>query len=253
MALSIVVFGEVFNNTNNIMLAVLASLGTGIACGIFNGFCIGYLKMAAWVVTLCGMYIYEGIALGISEAATYSGFPEGFYFLGQGYIAGIPTQIVLYTALVLVFSFILTATKLGRQIRSVGFSSTASHYAGVNVPAVKLSVYTFSGLACALAGIIYISRISIGKADAGEGYVMDIITAVVLGGVSTSGGIGSIRGATLGLITVGMLRGCMTLIQIPSEVTSIILGIILIISVVLTDRNGIRLFNRSGKLFPNKR
>lgn len=234
MALSVVVFGTMFSKTENLLLCILITLVTGALCGFINGLCIGYLKLTAWVVTLCGMYIFEGLALGISMAQTYYGFPESFYFIGQGYIAGIPMQVLLLLILIAIFSFLLSATTFGRSLRAVGFNALSARFSGINVSRTLMLVYTLCGLVASIAGLTYVSRISIAKADAGVGYTMDCVTAIVLGGVSIAGGIGSIRGAMLGVITVGFLRSGMTMIRVPSEVTSVIIGTILIVTVILS-------------------
>jgi rhamnose transport system permease protein len=232
VGMCVIFFGLTYQVTGSIPLAALACILAGSLGGFFNGWLIGKVRIPALIVTLATMYVYRGIALGISEAKSYANYPEWFYFYGQGDIGPIPTQLVIFVVCAVIFSIGLTRTYWGRFLYTIGFNEEGANYAGIKVARIKYLIYTLSGFVSSLAAMIFVSRITTAKASAGDGFALDVIAAVVLGGTSISGGIGSILGTVLGLAIIGILRNGLTLARFPSEIQSVIIGSILILSVI---------------------
>lgn len=211
--------------------AIVVTLVTGLVCGYFNGVLIAKIKISPMVTTLATMYLYLGLARGISKGdSIYSyGFSE---VMGNISIIGIPMQILLYILLAVIFVLILSRTKLGRQIYSMGLNSDASKYAGIDTKKITITLYTISGLMCALIAFIWLGRFTSIKYDAGTGFHMKVITIVVLGGTSINGGIGDMRGTILGTLIIATLNSGLTVLNIPIDVQTIVQGTVLIIALI---------------------
>jgi len=222
--------------------AIVVCLAAGAAAGAFQGFLVARFGIPPLIVTLAGLAIFRGLAMGISQARPVGGFPESFYVLGQYYIAGfVPTQLSIFIALLVAYGVLLAKTTLGRSIYAVGANEIAARFSGIAVERVKFLLYTASGWFAGLAAAIYVSRVSTAKADAGIGYELDVITAVVLGGASISGGVGSMWGSVLGLLIISVLRNGLTLARFPSESQTVLIGAVLIAAVYLD-----RVLRRNG-------
>lgn len=232
VGMCVIFFGLTYEMTGSIPVAALVCILAGSLGGLFNGWLIGKVRIPALIVTLATMYIYRGLALGISQAKSYANYPEWFYFFGQGDLGPVPTQLVIFIICAIIFSIGLSRTYLGRFLYTIGFNEEGANYAGIKVARIKYLIYTLSGLVASLAALIFVSRITTAKASAGDGFALDVIAAVVLGGTSISGGIGSILGTVLGLAIIGILRNGLTLARFPSEIQSVIIGSILILSVI---------------------
>lgn len=235
MGLSAIVTGALFHAGWNVWLAALAGIAVATLAGAANGLIITRVGIPPLIVTLATLAIYRGLALGISQGRAYRDYPEAFYALGQGYVGPVPVQLILFALASLAFVLLLGRTVFGRALYAIGNSETAARFSGLHVGRIKLWVYTLSGLLCGLAGVIFVSRLSTAKADAGLGYELDAITAVVLGGTAISGGQGGIWGTLLGLFIVGIVRNGMTLAFINADVQLVFIGLILIAAVSLNQ------------------
>lgn len=244
LALTSVVMAMVNEATGNIFLAVGVCVVLGLACGAFNGLLVGYAKLPSFIATLSTMFLYHGIALGVSKAETIGDFPAGMHFIGQGSIAGVPTQLWLFALCAAVLVFVLQRTRHGRYTRVVGFNPSSAEFSGINTAMVRLKNFTLAGFMSALAAIVLVGRVSAAKATLGTGYELDAITTVVLGGTSISGGYGSVTGTVVGIFLVGMIKNGLTLARVPSEVTTIVVGMLLLLSIILSGNA-----NRLAKLF----
>jgi rhamnose transport system permease protein len=220
-------------------VAVVVCLLCGLLGGSLNGIVITQLKIPPLIVTLATLAVFRGLAFGVSQARSVHGWPESFWFLGQGYIGPFPTQFLIWIALVVACGILLGRTALGRYIYSIGNNELGARFSGIPVNRIKFGLYAFSGLMSALAGVVFVSRVTTTRADAGVGMELDVITAVVLGGTSIYGGHGSILGTLLGLLTISFLRNGLSLAGVKGDATIIIIGAVLIISVFLN-----RLFER---------
>jgi rhamnose transport system permease protein len=236
VGLSIMTMGMLWEDAGlPLWLAVLLALLTGTLLGGFNGTLITLVGIPPLIVTLATMAGFRGVALGMSQARSIRNFPESFLHLGQGYALGIPAQVWILAVAALLFHLALTRTAWGRSVFGIGANEAAARLSGVPVNRVKLQVYMLSGFMSALAAVIYAAHVSVAKPDAGLGFELTAITAVVLGGTAVSGGEGGVLGTLIALLMVGFLRSGLTLARVPSEAQDMMVGLLLIL-VVAVDR-----------------
>ncbi len=229
--------GLLFMNGVNIWLATAAALLLGMVGGWFNGFLISRLKVPALVITLGTYAFYRGIAYVMLGDQAARGYPAAFTYIGQGKIPGtpVPFSVLLFAISALIFGLVLHKTAFGRYLYAIGCNQDAVVYSGVSVARVKVVIFTVSGFMCALAGVVIASRFGSTRPDIGLGLELAVITATVLGGVDINGGKGSMIGAILALLLVGLMRFGMGLINIQGQVQSIAIGIMLILSILLPN------------------
>lgn len=236
VGLSIMTMGMLWEDAGlPLWLAVLLALLTGTLLGGFNGTLITLVGIPPLIVTLATMAGFRGVALGMSQARSIRNFPESFLHLGQGYALGIPAQVWILAVAALLFHLALTRTAWGRSVFGIGANEAAARLSGVPVIRVELQVYMLSGFMSALAAVIYAAHVSVAKPDAGLGFELTAITAVVLGGTAVSGGEGGVLGTLIALLMVGFLRSGLTLARVPSEAQDMMVGLLLIL-VVAVDR-----------------
>jgi rhamnose transport system substrate-binding protein len=250
MALAAVTFGAVFHDWQMpIGVAAVAALGVGLACGVLNAALISRLSLPPLIVTLGTFSMFRGIAEGMTQAAVnYSGFPAQFLSLGQGYLVEvIPAQLPIFLTVLAGYAILLHRSVIGRALYAIGFSAEGARYAGIPVRRRIALVYVLSGLIASLAAIVYIARLGQAKSDAGTGYELEAITVVVLGGTSVFGGRGTIWGTVLGLFAVAVLKNGLHLAALPSEMTGVLTGILLVGTIAI-DR--MRLAERAAEQLP---
>ena len=240
--------GLLFNNGLNIWIAAGAALLLGTGAGFFNGYLISRLKVPALVITLGTFAFYRGLAYVMLGDQAARGYPSSFTYLGQGTLPGtpIPFSLVIFLVLAVVFGLVLHKTAFGRYLYAIGNNQDAAIYSGISVPRVKVIIFTVSGLMAALAGLVLASRYGSTRPDIGTGLELAVITAVVLGGVDINGGKGTMIGAILALLLVGLMRFGMGLLNIQGQVQSIVIGILLILSILLPNLPQIARSQRSG-------
>lgn len=220
-----------------VLVPVFAGLFSGLLIGAFNGFIITKSKIAPFIVTLGTMTIGRGLALILSNGRPVSNLSDSFVFIGSGKIMGIPLLIIILICMFIICSVILNKTVLGRYIYAVGGNEQAARASGINVTQVKMAVYSISGLLAGLAGILLTSRITTGQPNAGAGFELDAIAAVVIGGTSTTGGKGSIAGTLIGVLLIGVINNSLDLLNVTSYYQQVVMGIIIIGAVVLDSMN----------------
>ena len=234
LVLSAVAGGIVSMYTSPIV-GLAASLLTGMVCGAFNGLLIAVLKLPPLVSTLATMYLYKGIAegitLGTSVGTNVTATPIAT-FLGAGSILGIGTQIWIFVILSAGFHLVLSRTPYGRSLYAIGLNEGATHFSGIPVVKIKFWTYTMGGIIFAIAGLVFMGRFSTIQFDSADPYLMQIIIAAVLGGADMNGGRGSIKGSVLGVCIIGILKGGMNAVLLPQTQQKIILGIILLGSLI---------------------
>jgi rhamnose transport system permease protein len=213
--------------------AVAVALATGLAGGALNALLVARLGVPPLIVTLGTYSLFRGLAEGLTAGVrSYSGFPESFLFLGQGrFSSGLPAQLVLLAAAALFFGLLVHRTTAGRALRAIGFSPEGARFAGLPVGRRLASVYLLSGLMAGLAAVVYSARLGQAKADAGTGYELFAITAVVLGGTSIFGGHGGVPGTLLGLAAVAVLQNGLRLADLPAELGGILTGVLLVAAI----------------------
>ena len=212
-------------------LAIVLSLLISTAIGFLNGWIIAEIKMPPLIVTFASQTIFSGLAYIICNGRPISRFSEGFLKIGQGYAWVIPIPIIIMAVCFAIGAFILTKTYFGRYFYALGGNEEAAELSGINVKKIKYLVYSLSGLFAGIAGIVMLSRANTGQPNAGLGYEFDVITCVVLGGVSVNGGSGKISNVIAGVLIIGVLSNGMILMDISSYMQMVIKGIILLLAV----------------------
>lgn len=216
------------------MHPVLACLLTLLACtmlGAINGFFINTMKIPALITTLGTMTAIRGVAYLLTGGLPVFGFSDSFKIMGQGYLWIIPIPVIIMAAVFVAGYILLNKTVYGRYIYGVGANEEASRLSGISVKKVKYLVYTACGALSGLAGLVLLSRVNSGQPKAGQGYEMDIITAVVLGGVSIFGGEGKINFVIIGVLIMGVLSNGMILLNINEYVQWVVKGLVLLLAV----------------------
>ncbi|MDH3659808.1 MAG: ABC transporter permease [Alphaproteobacteria bacterium] len=215
--------------------AMLVALAAGTLAGFVNGWFITRVNVPPLIMTLASLALYRGLAEGISQARSVRGYPEWFFQLGQGEIFGVPTQLWILSAAIIVAWWLLAYTIFGRSLYAIGHNETGARFSGIPVDRYKMMIYTASGFMAALAGCIFVSRVSTTRSDMGTGLELDVIAAVVLGGTSIFGGIGTIAGTVLGFIMIQLLKNGLSLTGVKGDATIIVIGSVLILSILLTN------------------
>jgi len=221
------------------ILVFLIGLGAGLLMGAANGVVITKGRIQPFIVTLATMTSIRGLAFLYSKGRPIvlgDSTPPPLQFIGEGYIGPIPVPAVLFLAVLALSSFILRRTVLGRYVYAIGGNEEAARLSGINVDFYKTIVYSLSGLFVALASLIAISRLGVGNADLGLGYELNAIAAVVIGGTSLMGGIGTVEGTFIGAVILGILNNILNLLGVGSFFQQILKGIIIIIAVLLSKK-----------------
>jgi inositol transport system permease protein len=221
------------NNEYALWLAIFGTLLAGIALGALNGIIVVLTKVPPFIVTLGTMTIGRGVALILSKGRPISDLNESLNFLGNGDLLGVPIPIIFLVLSFATCHILLTKTIFGRYVKAIGGNEMASFVAGVRVNRIKLYVYMISGLFAALAGILLTARINTGQPNAGLGFELDAIAAVIIGGTSTRGGKGTITGTLLGVLFIGVINNGLDLINVSAYWQQVIMGGIIILAVVL--------------------
>jgi len=238
MGLSAVVLGSLWRDAHLPMpLAIAAALLIGALGGGLNALMIARLNFPPLIVTLGTFSLFRGVAEGLTRGIdNYSGFSSSFLFLGQGYVVGlIPAQLFVFVVAIAGWAWWLHRTTFGRSLYAIGYSSEGARYAGIPVARRLGTVYLLSGLSSSLAAVIYVAHLGQAKSDAGTGYELMAITAVVLGGASIFGGRGTVLGSVLGLFAIVILQNGLRLSSQPAQLAGILTGALLV-GTILADR-----------------
>jgi rhamnose transport system permease protein len=242
MGLSAVLFGKFWRDMGlPIGAAAVLTLGVGAVAGSLNGLVITRLRIPPLIVTLGSFSLFRGLAEGLTGGVdNFTNFPSRFLFLGQGYLFGVvPAQLPAFAAVAAAFWVMLHRSTVGRGLVAVGFAPEGARYAGLPVERLLNLVYVLAGLVSSLAAVIYVAHLGQAKADAGTGYELMAITAVVLGGTSIFGGRGSIHGTLLGLLAISVLQNGLRLADLPAELAGVMTGVLLLVAIGL-DRQTTR-------------
>ena len=263
LGLSAVVFGKIWRDAAcPVWWAATATLGVGGIAGLLNGLLITRLRIPPLIVTLGTFSLFRGLAEGITRGFdNFTNFPPSFLDFGQGYIGRyVPVQLVVLPVVAIAFWLLLHRTTVGRALVAIGFSSDGARHAGIPVERRVTLVYVLCGIVASLAAVVYVAHWGQAKADAGTGYELLAITAVVLGGTSIFGGRGSIVGTLLGWLTIAVLQQGITLSDRPKELAGILTGALLIGAIVVNQvlarlasmRRGVAISADSGTIGPTQ-
>ncbi|HOV64308.1 MAG TPA: ABC transporter permease [Spirochaetia bacterium] len=233
VALSSVIMAVSYNSGLSMPLAIVLCFIVSTVCGFFNGLIlVKFKELPAVIVTLSTQIIYRGIAYIILGDQASGKFPAWFSFFGWGSIGGIPFILLCFIVCAIIFAIVLHKTSFGRKLYGMGNNITACVYSGVNTDQIILIVFTLTGFMAGVTSIFLTSRMGSTRPNVALGYEMEVIAMVVLGGVSTSGGIGRIGGPILAIFIIGFLSYGLGLINIPAQVVLIVIGLLLILSVL---------------------
>ncbi|HIR77353.1 MAG TPA: ABC transporter permease [Candidatus Choladousia intestinipullorum] len=217
----------------NMPAAFVVAIGVGMLCGLVNGIMIAKGNIPAFIATLGMQQMARGMALLFTNATPVFGLSDTYTFLGSGKIAGIPMLVIVMIIVIILAAFLLNRTKFGRHVYAVGGNELSAHVSGIKVDRVKLQVYVMAGALAGLGGLLLAGRIKSGTPTMGEGYELDAIAGAVIGGVSTSGGIGTVYGAVVGSLLMAMITNGLDLLNVSAYYQQIIKGMIIVLAVLL--------------------
>lgn len=232
LGLCAILFGKMWRDFGmSPSTAAACTLAIGALAGGLNAALITGLRLPPLIVTLGTYSLFRGLAEAITRGVdTFTNFPASFLALGQGRLAGLPTQVWIFLVVALAIWLLVHRTTFGRSFRAIGFAPEGASYAGLPVTRRLVLAYVLVGLVAALAAIIYAARLGQAKADAGTGYELYAITAVVLGGTSIFGGIGSVHGTVLGVAAIAVLSNGLVHARQPREMAGMLTGALLLVA-----------------------
>lgn len=219
------------NSGMNMWLAIIVSLAIATLIGVLNGGMVATIGIPALIATFATQTIFEGVAYLISGGRPISGLPEGFALFGRWSVGIVPVCTIIMIICFVVGSFILNKTYFGRYFYAIGGNEEAAELSGIRVNRVKYLIYALSGFFAGLAGIVLLSRSNSAQSTVGKGLEFDVITCVVLGGVSVNGGVGRMSGVVAGVLIIGCLTNGMILMDVSEYTQMVVKGIVLAIAV----------------------
>lgn len=213
---------------------VAIGIGVGLACGAFNGFLVAGLKLPSIVVTIGTMSLFRGVSYMVLGDQAFGKYPEDFAYFGQGYVFwAISFEFVLFVLMAIAFAILQHATNFGRQVYVIGNNPFAARFSGVPVERVKFILFLLTGLMSGIAAVCLTSRLGSTRPSIAQGWELEVVTMVVLGGVSILGGSGTIGGVVIAAFVMGLVTFGLGLLNVPGIVMSIFVGLLLIITIAI--------------------
>lgn len=237
LAISGALAASMIQSSGNVFTAIIAALVVGAAIGLANGFLVSKGKIQAFIVTLASMTIFRGVTYVYTNGTPISGLAGSFSAIGNKKLGILPVPVMITIVTVLIAYYALTQTRFGRYLYALGGNEDSARLSGINTDRIKTLVYVVSGMAAALSGVIVTSRIGSASPNAGSGFELDAIAAVVIGGTSLSGGEGSVMGTIIGALIIGVLNNGLNLMNVSPFYQSIVKGAVILIAVLL-DKKG---------------
>ncbi len=214
-------------------LGGLACVGVGVVCGLFNGFCISRLGLSAFIATLSSLAMARGLTLAYSNGQTIFGLPDDYNFLGGGTLLNVSVPILLTALVFVTMHFVLSSTVFGHEVYALGGNREAARLAGINVRRVELLVYLLAGGLSGLASWVLTGRLTAALPSSATGLELDVIAAVVIGGASLFGGRGNMVGTFFGVLTIGVLRNGLNLLNVSPFWVQFVQGAVIFVAVLL--------------------
>lgn len=233
VAVTSVICGSLLEGGMNTMIVILIGVVAAMLLGLLNGYLVSYVGFQPFIATLATMSICRGFAMVYSDGKPYLIKDKTFLFIGQGKVGPVPMLVIILLIVCILGLIILETTTFGRYIFAIGGNKNAAKLSGVKTQKMEMLVYLISGLCCGIVGLMLSARISSGQPTAGEGYELDAIASVAIGGTSMNGGMGSLRGTILGFLIIGLITNSMTMLGIDSFYQDIVKGLIIILAVFL--------------------
>jgi ribose/xylose/arabinose/galactoside ABC-type transport system permease subunit len=235
LGLCVVLFADILQ-TQSLAVAIPVGLLCGGLMGIFNGLGVAYARIPAFIMTLGMLTFWRGIAFICTSGTPIPIVDATYYYVGNGYLAGIPIPSIILLLTLFAAAFVLHLTPFGRCVYAIGSNEDAAHLSGVPTKRYKLLVYTLSGFCAGIAGMVYSSQLSVGTPIAGEGYELDAIAAVVVGGTSLFGGSGSVFRTFVGTLFIGVLANILNLTGMDPFVQQLAKGALIVIAVFIMNQ-----------------
>jgi len=239
LGISVVLFAGSMDS-RGMVVAIPVGIVAAALAGLVNGIGVAYAGIPAFIMTLGMLSFVRGLAFIYTGGTPIPILSESFYSFGNGYVAGVPIPALILFGVLIVSGFVLGMTPFGRSVYAIGSNEDAARLSGVPVRMYKTLVYIISGLLSGLAGLVYASQLSIGTPIAGQGYELDAIAAVVVGGTSLFGGKGSVGGTFLGTLIIGVLANILNLTGVDPFVQQLFKGALIIVAVFIMSRSGQR-------------
>jgi len=214
-------------------VAVGAGLGVGLLCGLVNGLVVARLGVPPFVATLGMLSVARGLTYIYSDGMPIAGLSESFLWLGQGRVFNIPIPVFFFAGVFILLWILLNKTVFGRYIYAVGGSEKSAKTAGIGTKKILVSAYALAGMLAGLGGLILTARTTTGLPQAGQSYELDAIAAVVIGGTSLSGGVGTVRGTLFGALIIGVINNGLDLMGVSSFYQQVVKGVIIVCAVLL--------------------
>ncbi|MFF0094401.1 substrate-binding domain-containing protein [Streptomyces canus] len=215
-----------------VLIAVLLAVVTGIAAGLVNGFLIAYGKLPPFIATLAMLSVARGLSLVISEGSPIA-FPDSVSHLGDTLGGWLPVPVLVMVVMGLLAAFVLARTYIGRSMYAIGGNEEAARLSGLRVKKQKLAIYALSGVFAAVAGVVLAARLSSAQPQAADGYELDAIAAVVIGGASLAGGTGKASGTLIGALILAVLRNGLNLLNVSAFWQQVVIGVVIALAVLL--------------------
>lgn len=212
-------------------LALLVGVGCGMLIGFINGLFITRVRLPPFIATLGMMSVTRGLSYAVTAGFPINIKSEGYRFIGQGLIGGVPLPILLLVLIAIISAVFLSKTVIGRQIYALGGNEEAARVSGVNINKIKIVVYVICGALAAIAGIATASRLGVAQSTAGMGYELDAVAAVIIGGASVKGGTGRVSGTIIGASIMGVLRNALVLLSVSAYWQQAIIGAVILLAV----------------------
>ncbi|MCF0243867.1 MAG: ribose ABC transporter permease [Bacteroidaceae bacterium] len=219
---------------------ILIALIVGGLMGAFNGLMVTSFRVPPFIATLGMLTMGRGLTMLYTDGYPIPGLGDGFSFIGTGWFLNIPMPVIISLVVVAAFVFFIKKSKTGRYIYAIGGNEKATRLSGVNVNRVKLFVYTAAGVLSAVAGILVTARLDSAQPNAGAGYELDSIAAVVIGGTSLSGGKGTIIGTVIGALIIGVLNNGLVLLDVSPFWQQVVKGAVILFAVILDKSKAVR-------------
>lgn len=217
--------------------SVLSALIIGLMMGIFNGWVITKFSLPPFVATLAMLTIARGATMLYTQGIPISNLGSSFEFIGSGWLLGIPVPVWISTIMVLIVVFITKKTAFGRYIYAIGGNEKAAFLSGININNIKLAVYGIAGMLAAIGGILVTSRLNSAQPNAGTSYELDSIAAVVIGGTSLSGGVGTVTGTVIGAVIIGVLNNGLVLLNVSPFWQQVVKGLVILLAVIIDKKS----------------
>ncbi len=210
---------------------LLIGIVSGLAFGLLNGLLITRLQLPPFIATLGTLSIARGLSYALTGGFPIPDLPPAFKFIGQGYISIVPFPVILLLVLGVLFSFFLRTTVIGRRVYATGSNEEAARVSGVNTSSIKILVYSLSGILAGIAGMATAARLGVAQSTAGIGYELDVIAAVIIGGASVTGGVGTVFGSIMGAAIMGVLKNGLILLSVSAYWQQAIIGVVILVAV----------------------